>query len=62
MKWILGLSAGIICLSAGPLWAADPILPELAKAEGYTSAIKILLVLTLLSFVPSQLSLLLSHE
>ena len=53
MKWIIGLSAGFICLSAGPLWAADPVLPELANPEGYTSAIKILLVLTLLSFVPS---------
>ena len=53
MKWIVGLAAGLICLSAEPLWAVDPLLPELAKPEGYTSAIKILLVLTLLSFVPS---------
>ena len=53
MKRATGLLFGILLLWAGDLWAADPSLLELAKPEGYSSAIKILLLLTLLSFLPA---------
>jgi flagellar biosynthesis protein FliP len=47
------LSLALVLLSASNLGATDPVWMELADPKGYTSAIKILLTLTLISFVPS---------
>jgi flagellar biosynthetic protein FliP len=53
MKRAAGLLFGVLFLRAADLCAAEPSLLELAKPEGYSSAIKILLLLTLLSFLPA---------
>jgi flagellar biosynthetic protein FliP len=48
--------AALFCLSflvAGEAWAADPSLVDLVESTGYSSAVKVLLVLTLMSFVPA---------
>jgi flagellar biosynthesis protein FliP len=52
----LGLAfACLFVLWPGVAWAADPSLLDLAESTGYSSAIKVLLVLTLFSFVPALL-------
>ncbi len=53
MRPIKAIIFGIVCFSASNLWAASPILPELANPQGYSNAIKILMVLTLITFLPS---------
>jgi len=40
-------------LGSGDVWAADPSWLDLTGSTGYSSAIKVLLVLTLLSFLPA---------
>jgi flagellar biosynthetic protein FliP len=53
MKRFACLVGILLCLPAVPVWAAGPSLMDLAEPEGYSSAVKILLVLTLISFVPA---------
>jgi flagellar biosynthetic protein FliP len=53
-----GKRIGIACaclllLSAGDVWAADPSLLDLVESTGYSSAVKVLIALTLVSFVPA---------
>lgn len=38
---------------SGDVWAADPSLIDLMESTGYSSAVKVLLVLTLFSFLPA---------
>jgi flagellar biosynthetic protein FliP len=45
--------AGLLFLWAGDAMAADPSLVDLIDSTGYSSAVKVLLVLTLFSFVPA---------
>jgi flagellar biosynthetic protein FliP len=40
-------------LFSADVWAADPSLVDLVESTGYSSAVKVLLVLTLLSFLPA---------
>ena len=40
-------------LGSGDVWAADPSWLDLTESTGYSSAIKVLLVLTLFSFLPA---------
>jgi flagellar biosynthetic protein FliP len=43
----------LLLLWPGNAWAADPSLLDLVDSTGYSSAVKVLLVLTLFSFVPA---------
>ncbi len=55
MRLIKVIVFGIVCFSASDLWAASPVLPELTSPQGYSNAIKIMLGLTLLTFLPALL-------
>jgi len=43
----------LFLLFSGEVWAADPSLVDLVESTGYSSAVKVLLVLTLFSFLPA---------
>ncbi len=53
MKRILGTAVAVFVLMPSSLSAAPVTLHDLAGPEGYSSALKILLVLTLITFVPA---------
>jgi len=52
---VLGLVICLACLKATELWAADPLLSGVIEPSGYSGAIKVLLVLTLFSFLPAMI-------
>ena len=41
-------------LYSGDVWAGDSSLVDLVESTGYSSAVKVLLVLTLFSFLPAM--------
>ena len=45
---VSALTAGMVFIGAESLWAAGPTLEDLSGPEGYSSAIKILILLTLM--------------
>jgi flagellar biosynthetic protein FliP len=54
MKRFVPACLCLFFLFSGDVWAADPTLIDLVEStEGYSSAVKVLLVLTLFSFLPS---------
>jgi len=55
MKRLLNLVICVACLHATEVWAADPLLSGLIEQEGYSSAIKVLLILTLFTFLPAMI-------
>ncbi len=51
-RWMPALTCFFL-LCPGDLWAAGPSLLDALQSTGYSSAIKVLLVLTLISFLPA---------
>jgi flagellar biosynthetic protein FliP len=54
MKHIVFFAVLLSCLWATDVWGAGPSLLDLAEQEGYSSSLKVLLLLTALAFVPAM--------
>ena len=53
MKRFVPVFLCLFFVCSGDVWAVDPNLVDLVESTGYSSAVKVLLVLTLFSFVPA---------
>jgi flagellar biosynthetic protein FliP len=53
MKRFVPVFLCLFFVCSGDVWAVDPSLVDLVESTGYSSAVKVLLVLTLFSFLPA---------